>query len=68
MAIVISDLNSEYNLLSDSESYLSEVTDAELSAAVGGITPTWGAYLLTTLVIGGTGAGFGALIYTLSHR
>ncbi|MCF4970620.1 hypothetical protein [Nostoc sp. CMAA1605] len=68
MAIVISDLNSEYNLLVDSESYLNEVTDAELSGAIGGVTPaTWGAYVLTTLVIGGSGAAFGALVYKLTH-
>jgi hypothetical protein len=68
MAIVINDLNSEYNLLFDSESYLNEVSDAELSGAIGVATPaTWGAYLLTTLIIGGAGAGFGVLVYNLSH-
>ncbi|MEA5565625.1 MULTISPECIES: hypothetical protein [unclassified Anabaena] len=70
MAITINDLTSEYSLLFDNESYLDELGNDELRDAIGGASPvaaTWGAYLLTTLVIGGAGAGFGALVYHLSH-
>ncbi len=68
MALVIKDLNLEYNLLFDSESYLDELGNDELRDTIGGVTPaTWGAYLLTTLVIGGSGAAFGALVYKLTH-
>ncbi|MBD3886012.1 hypothetical protein IFO70_30375 [Phormidium tenue FACHB-886] len=67
MAILVKDLGSECNLFFDSESYLDAVGEDKLRAAIGGATPaTIGAYVLTTAVIGGTGAGFGALVYYLA--
>lgn len=69
MAININNLNPEYSLLFDNESYLDEVSDCELHNTVGGATPaTWGAYLLTTLVIAGSGASIGGVIGFITRR
>ncbi|MEH1819605.1 MULTISPECIES: hypothetical protein [unclassified Nostoc] len=65
MAITINDLNPEYSLFLDRESYLDELVDNELRDAIGGVTP--GAAILTALVIFGAGAGFGVLVYKLTH-
>lgn len=66
MAININNLNPEYSLLFDSESYLDEVSDCELHNTVGGVT--WGAYFLTTLVIAGSGASIGGIIGFITRR
>lgn len=66
MAILVENIAAERKLFCDSESYLDAVAEDKLRATVGGATPaTIGAYILTTAVIGGAGAGFGALVYTL---
>ena len=65
MAITINDLNPEYNLLFDGESYLDKLVDNELRDVIGGVTP--GAAILTALIIFGGGAGFGVLVYKLTH-
>lgn len=67
MTILVEDLGSECNLLFDGESYLDAIGEDKLRATIGGATPaTIGAYALTTVVIAGAGAGFGALVYTLA--
>jgi hypothetical protein len=65
MALIISDIESGRDLFFDSESFLSEVGDADLDRTVGGVTP--GAAILTAVVIFGTGAGIGYLAYKLTH-
>ncbi|MBD3886011.1 hypothetical protein IFO70_30370 [Phormidium tenue FACHB-886] len=67
MAILVENLGIESNLFLDGESYLDAIGEDKLRAAIGGATPaTIGAYALTTVVIAGAGAGFGALVYNLA--
>ena len=59
--IAISDLRpADFDLLSDSESYIRDISGAELNAQTGGIAPFWAGYFIgvaatgvATFVIGG---------------
>jgi hypothetical protein len=59
--IAISDLRPvDFDLLSDSESYIRDISDAELNAQIGGIAPFWAGYFIgvaatgvATFLIGG---------------
>jgi hypothetical protein len=69
--ITITDIESEKSFFSDSENFLNDLGDSELENTVGGVTPTafgLGAYLVTTAVIAGTGAGLGYIAYRLTHH